>query len=433
MPTLLTYAQTTDPFPLQASAQSGNANVATLTLVATNTTSDGVTLDGMSITLPIGAGATQLTADTIDIGPVPPANWTLAATQYPTGAIQYIFQPASGDGTVGSNESLVFVFNNIKINTQPGPVEVVVMEGSNGCQPPECPTANLYLTKFPNGWGTVSFWANPVILPYNSGPTLYWSGPAGATYTIEYYMPQTGIVNVPAPGQPSLANEGQYPAQGGTALQLEQDTTFYLMVVDTIGNQTYSAQQSVPVTVELPAPQIKSFAVAPAQAYTYAVTYEGQTTTQPVTVELTWTTENAQSCVLSGESHLLVANGSLTRELSQTTQFTLTAQGETESSALQTIEASVESIVGVEVSFTAGTLSYTLNFNVPPTSLVMIELLMAGTAIFRYGLDNTTDEWQSSSYSGAQSLSEWDVSKFSVSVQVSSIQPSSVTNLKSSL
>src|SRR2546421_12373314 len=104
MPTLLHYAVTTTPFPLEASPPSGNANVATLALVATNATNEGVTLQGLLVTLPVGTGATQLTADSDAIGPVPPANWTLAETQPLSGAIQYIFQPTSSGGMVGSNE-----------------------------------------------------------------------------------------------------------------------------------------------------------------------------------------------------------------------------------------------------------------------------------------------------------------------------------------
>src|SRR2546421_3725294 len=258
--TLLRYALTTAPFPLQASPQSGNANIATLTLVATNATGKGVTLQGLIVTLPVGDGAAELTADPKNIGPVPPANWKLAGTQYPKDAVQYTFQPI-GDGTVGSQQALTFTFNNVALNRTPGTCEVVVMEGSNNCQPPACPTDTLYLTKFPNGWGTVSFWTvpDPPIVPYDSGPTLYWSGPAGATYTIEFYTPQTGVVNVPAQGQPLLANEGQYPAQGQPTLQLESTTTFYLTVSETIGKQTYSALQQRTATVEMPPTQIAEF------------------------------------------------------------------------------------------------------------------------------------------------------------------------------
>lgn len=158
--TLLRYALTTAPFPVQASPPSGNANVAALTLVATNATGSGVALQGVLVTLPIGDGAAQLTADAADIGPVPPPGWELAATQYPTSAVQYTFQP-TGDGTVASQQSLVLTFNDIKINQQPGTCEIAVMEGSNNCQPADCPTDTLYLTKFPPRLGHGLFLGRP--------------------------------------------------------------------------------------------------------------------------------------------------------------------------------------------------------------------------------------------------------------------------------
>lgn len=255
MATLLRYALTSNPFPLQASAQTGNLDVATLTLVATNATDGGVTLQGVMVTLPIGNGAAQLAASATGIGPVPPPGWILAATQNITNAqnimiaVQYTFQP-TGDGTVASQQSLVFTFNRVTINQQPGTCGVVVVEGSNNCQPSDCPTDTLYLTKFPHGWGTVSFWADPPIVRAGGGTILNWAGPVGATYAIEYYTPQTGVVNVPEAGQPPLANTGQYPAQGQPPLRLQQNTTFYLLVSETIGMQTYHARQNVPVSVE---------------------------------------------------------------------------------------------------------------------------------------------------------------------------------------
>ena len=176
--TLLHYALTTEPFPLQASPASGNAVVAQLTVVATNATSNDVLLQGISVTLPIGDGATQLTSNTAAIGPVPPPGWILAETQYPAGSVVYVFQPTGGVVSVGAGQALVFVFNNVTVNTAPGTVEIEVMEGSNNCQPPACPTYPLNVTKFPNGWGTVSFWVNPPIVPAGDATTLKWAGPS---------------------------------------------------------------------------------------------------------------------------------------------------------------------------------------------------------------------------------------------------------------
>ena len=83
---LLRYALTTDPFPLLASPPAGGHVVARLTLVATNATSSGVTLGGVTVTPPIGSDAAQLSANSSGIGPVPPDGWSLATTQFPPDA-----------------------------------------------------------------------------------------------------------------------------------------------------------------------------------------------------------------------------------------------------------------------------------------------------------------------------------------------------------
>lgn len=102
MTPLLVYSITTNPFPLQASLPGGNPNIAQLTIVATNNSGSDVTLQGIMVQIPIGGGATQLTSDSTDIGPVPPANWNPPQVQTPSGFVQYFFLPQSGYGTVAA-------------------------------------------------------------------------------------------------------------------------------------------------------------------------------------------------------------------------------------------------------------------------------------------------------------------------------------------
>ena len=140
------------------------------------------------------------------------------------------------------------------------------MEGSNNCTPPNCPTKTLDLTKFPNGWGEVLFWAYPYPpIMSDKKLTLYWSGPEGATYTIRYSI-DGQPVKVPHTGKPPLANSGQYPETNDPALKLKQSTTFYLTVEKTIDNKLYQAHKYVPVTVVVippPPPQITLFSAKP--------------------------------------------------------------------------------------------------------------------------------------------------------------------------
>jgi hypothetical protein len=289
MTTLLRYDITANEFPLQASQASGNLNVTTITVVGSNPNpSAPVTLQGLIITLPVGANSSDLAPDATGIGPVPPAGWTLQATQPSSGQVKYIFYPESGQGVV-KGDGLNFIFNNVQINRETGTVQVDVMEGSNNCTPPACPVQSLYITKFPSGWGEVSYWSVPVppIVQPGGGLALHWAGPLGATYMLAFFTPQTGLVQVPGPGQPPLANQGQYPGASDPPLQLYQDTTFYLSVAETINNQTYTAQEQITATVETP-PEL---AIELFECSTNAFGVGD-------VITLSWKTELAQSCTL---------------------------------------------------------------------------------------------------------------------------------------
>ena len=279
MSTLLRYDLTTDPSPLRASPSSGNLSAATLTVVAWNPDpSTPVTLQALMITFPSGPDATDLTNSDIK-SVVSPDGWT-HDEQTPTGLIKYIFTAPKGQAVV-KDEPLIFVFSNVEINWVPGTAKVAIIEGTNDCDPDStCPQTQLYLTKFPATWGEVLFWADPPVVETGGGPTLRWSGPPLATYTITYYTPQAGsVLKIPQEGDPPLSNQGQYPSQNDPPLQLTQDTTFYLTVTRTIGKETYSAYQNVPVTVETHEPKIVCFdikanAVTPGKPLTFTLTWQ---------------------------------------------------------------------------------------------------------------------------------------------------------------
>jgi hypothetical protein len=278
MSTLLRYDLTTDPSPLHASPSSGDLSAATLTVVAWNPDpSTPVTLQALMITFPLGPDATDLTNSDIK-AVVGPAGWT-HDEQTQTGLTKYIFTAPKGQAVV-KDDPLVFVFSNVQINWVPGTARVAIIEGTNDCDPDStCPQTQLYLTKFPATWGEVLFWADPPVVETGGGPTLRWSGPPLATYTITYYTPEAGsVLKIPKEGDPPLANQGQYPSQNDAPLQLTEDTTFYLSVVRTIGRQTYSAYPNVPVTVETHEPKILCF----------DITADTVTPGTPLTFTLTW-------------------------------------------------------------------------------------------------------------------------------------------------
>lgn len=287
---LLTYDLTTAPFPLQASAasQGGEPVTASLVLLAQNNSGSDVQLQGIAIQLPVGTSANDLTEDATSIVPVSPAGWDPPAVNPAQGSMSYVFTPANEDSiTLKQGDSLTFVFNGITVNTVSGIMQIMITEYNSICNGANCPVKEIDLTKFPNGWGEVTFSSpDPNIAPGDPA-FLNWSGPAGATYTIEYYTQETGLVNVPAPNENALANQGQYP-DAGTNFILQRNTTFTLNVSEMVNDVSYNAQIQVQVTVDTPPVLgITSFGSS-AQAFGAGETFT-----------LTWVVTDAASCQIS--------------------------------------------------------------------------------------------------------------------------------------
>lgn len=309
---LLSYSVLTDPFPLQASAAATPPSVATLSVVAANRSGGDVALQGIAVSFVVGTGADALTADPSGIGAIPPDGWNVEVQ----GGVTCTFVPKASSATLPAGESLTFFFNGVQVNTSAGTTPVTVVEGSGRCSPPSCPTSTLPLTKFPGGWGTVSFWATSAHLVAGAGTTLRWSGPQGATYTIEYFTPQTGVVTVPAQGNPPFASEGQYPTAGSPPLVLEQTTTFELSVAAVVGGVIHEAHQQFTVTVEARAPVVTLFTGQVSAVH-------GQTV-----LWLSWATENAGSCEITGIPQVLTANGTIQAPAPLLPEYVLTARGD---------------------------------------------------------------------------------------------------------
>jgi hypothetical protein len=313
MPTLLTYDFMTEPFPLQASPDTGDLLKTKLTIVATNQGSGDAALEGIQITLPEGPAGTDLTPDASTVLDVTaPPHWTRQIDNVPANV--FLFQPDDGYGTVGAGDTLTFVITGLQINRKDGTADVPVVEGSGGCQPPDCPTAHLSITKFPNGWGEVLFSVDPMPpIKYGQEVTLQWSGPASATYTIRYRI-KGETVTVPGP----LGSHGSWPGQKDPSLILGEDTPFYLRAV--YGEHT--AEQYFLVAVDQPPPRIKAF--------------KAEWSAEGDKLIFTWDTQHAQTCSLSGQ-HAPVYPRSLdgsfyvtaTADQPLLSSYTLSAENET--------------------------------------------------------------------------------------------------------
>ncbi len=231
--------------------------MAALILVATNATSASVPFEEVAIRLPVGAGATELTLNDVGIQVVPPDHWKLDETQRTPGYVEFFFVPDQGYASVGANKSLSFTFENLTINRVIGTAEIVVTEQqSNGVD--EERQHKLPITKFPSDWQPTRFEVAKPIVAYGGRPVLRWAGPAGATYSIQFYTPETDVVVVPAAGEDPLAPSGQYEGP-----KLYQLTIFTMVVEKEIAGQPYVARTQVLVQVRVPGPHIERLAIEP--------------------------------------------------------------------------------------------------------------------------------------------------------------------------
>jgi YVTN family beta-propeller protein len=252
--TILTYAAETYPFPLQASAESGPLTSSSIDLLATNGTGDDQVLDYILVQFPIGNEANSMTPDAAAIDAIAPPHWTVQPIYPGEGYVRYLFQPESGYATLPAGYSLTFSFFNIPVNRTPGTFLSEITEGIGGCGG-DCPSVTIPLTKFPSGWGSVTFWAEPANIAYEGNTTLKWRGPQGATYTIEYLDKSNGqVVHLPQSGKPPFSNNGEYPGLNNPPLKLISDTTFTLNVSLVINNVPQTASEQVTVSVGPPPP-----------------------------------------------------------------------------------------------------------------------------------------------------------------------------------
>jgi hypothetical protein len=276
-PAVLTYDISSDPFPLHANATNVN-----ITIVATNNSAKEVPLEGFTITFPVGTAGSQLTNAGAAIVAIAPEGLGAPDKNDVEGGIKFVYERTV---KLKPRQAFTFTFNRIDINTTTGTAEIKIMEvGANVER-----IKKLYLTKFPNAWGKVTFNVEQPVIPYGGQAAVAWEGPAGATYSIEYYKDQK-IVRVPANGEPALSNKGRYPSTGAP-LNLTKTTEFTLNVELEVDGNSYKAQEQKAIIVaEAPLPEF-SYCSASTELV------EGNS---PEKVTLNWTVANAVKVELEG-------------------------------------------------------------------------------------------------------------------------------------
>jgi hypothetical protein len=282
---ILTYDISTNPFPLQASA----SNVS-VTIVATNNSAASVSLAGFTINLPVGTGGGHLTNAAASIVAVVPYGFVPAEKTIGEGTVRFTYESSAAEIMIRAKESVIFVFNSIAVNPVTGTAEITIGEvhTTGGSR-----TKKLNVTKFPQGWGAVTFEVTNPVIAFDGEAAMTWKGPAGATYTIEYYSyAQERIIRIPAINEPALANEGRYPSTGGS-LKLHKKTMFTLTVELEIDGVSYRAQNQKTIDVGAsPLPVIRSFT---ASKYIIGGLV-------PETVKFKWDVQHAATLELDGNN-----------------------------------------------------------------------------------------------------------------------------------
>lgn len=310
---LLTYSFSTSVVPVPASPSGGPDGTINLTVMGTNPSSDPasnpVDITSIAISIPFGTAASDLTPQPTS-APTQLTDWTVSTdVDHKNGLVVFTFTPTNSPFSV-TDTALAFSFYNLTVNEQPGSVDLSVVENGSTTN-----NTDLIVTKVPSDLETVTLYSNPSppIVNYDySGLTLSWSGPSSATYQLQFYTEQGGLVNTP------VDPVGTYPGSGDPAIVLTEDTTFYLQVTDNHVNPPTSVQAELTATVIPLPPQILTFSAD----LTLNADQQGWTVT------LKWETLNAGTVSIVGVADNLpfVSDGYVIQVTPQTIASNYTLQ-----------------------------------------------------------------------------------------------------------
>lgn len=247
---LLSYIVHTNPDPLQASPQTGDPSLATLTIVVSNSKGHIVNCKSIRFSFLKGTNAKDFFVDSTGIAASHPAGWALTQN----GGLFTATPDTTKDGEIGP-AGLTFVLSKIKVNQQPGTTNLAITEETAS----HLGTLNYPLAKFPEQFTIGSLTADPPVISPGQSTTLSWSGSSDATYALEYLDKDDNTVIIThVKGDPSqpLPSTGSYTVDG-----LMQDTTFYLTVTMSVPgqDQPLKAVRFFPVIVKSLPPVIEYF------------------------------------------------------------------------------------------------------------------------------------------------------------------------------
>lgn len=292
--TLLSYTFLASPTPLQA------GTAATLTLVVSNGSRQIVQATSIVVTLPVGTNARDLVADPSGIGLTVPGGWSGAQD-----GGKFTLTPGAADaGQVGA-QGLVFVFDDVRVNDQPGTTlvgidETATFEGGTAVER----STDVPLSKFPEQFQVSDLAADPLSVDAGGTVTLQWTG-TPATYRMQYSPGNGPAVDV------SVGDTGPYVSQ---PLSRTPNVVFTLVASVAVPGQDQPLTVERQLAVDVRALSIDRFDALPSITPVNGV------------AKLTWRTSNAASVVLQPGSRPVDPNGSLYLQVPGTQVLTLIAQ-----------------------------------------------------------------------------------------------------------
>jgi hypothetical protein len=306
--TLLLYQVLTIPDPIQVSSAGGDIQYATLEiLVAKPRGASPVSVQEIDLSFVVGnpnnPQAGELTDSNQSItASCSDSSWGDSSSE--DGSFSFV--PTGQSATIDTN-SLFFKIPHIPVNAIPGIFILTIAETASAKdQSVQKRTASFQIGKAPYGFfvGNLTTPA-PIVMP-ESDVTLQWTGSQGAEYILQW-VDASGLRTA------DVSHQNSYIVP-----KLQQTTTFYLLVTESVSGSTILVQRSCEVTVQ--SVSIKLSVNNP------FVGLEQQFT-------VSWTSQNADECILyspftpSGE--IESPNGFKTYQantsLSQSINFTIVA------------------------------------------------------------------------------------------------------------
>lgn len=233
----LRYALTSEPFPVAVSPASGSYHTADLTIVITRRASTAIECGGITVSVPVGSGATALAAETAGMtASTDPPGWSpdVAASGKVT------FTPPGGSVEIGKQNGLALSVGSIPVNRTVGRALLTVavrwrVPGESGLSSWSTETVELPVTKFPPAFSLGELYASPGRIAYGDSVTLTWEA-SGGSFQLLYNKADICVTD----------------RESYVAHHITHDTLFQLRGTASSASGELEAVRSAWVTVDVP-------------------------------------------------------------------------------------------------------------------------------------------------------------------------------------